>query len=121
MCSAEHPAYAGQSALGQPGNAHRCHNPQGHDGEHLSPFGERWSAMTDGRPERFPLCDETCTVDCGTCKGKPVQALRKRLIRALAFSRDAHGGVPWDEKPRWRDGYDIAANTVRDILEGRRP
>ena len=28
--------------------------------------------MDDERPARFDQCDETCTVDCGHCKGQGV-------------------------------------------------
>jgi len=31
--------------------------------------------------ERFGQCTETCTVDCGHCKGRPVEALRAELER----------------------------------------
>lgn len=36
--------------------------------------------------ERFAQCDESCTVDCGHCKGQPVQALRAE-VEALKRDR----------------------------------
>ncbi len=32
--------------------------------------------------ERFDQCDETCTVDCGHCKGRPIESLRDALRAA---------------------------------------
>lgn len=46
-------------------------------------------------------------------------SFRRRLLTHLRFRQDAHGGVPWDEKPRWRDGYDECRRAVMEVLDGR--
>lgn len=33
----------------------------------------------DDQPGRFGQCTETCTADCGHCKGRPVEALRAAI------------------------------------------
>ena len=43
--------------------------------------------------------------------------LKRRIRRALWFGRDAHGGVPFDLKPVWRQGYDEAKREVLAALE----
>lgn len=63
-------------------------------------------------------CDESCTVDCGRCKGKPLYDLKRRIRRALWYGRDAHGGVPFAEKDRWQQGYDEAKRQVLAVLDG---
>lgn len=38
---------------------------------------------------RFDQCSETCTADCGNCKGRPVAALRAELSRVIAERLEA--------------------------------
>lgn len=54
---------------------------------------------------RFDQCTETCTTDCGHCKGQPVAALRadnERLRAEAAF---------------WQDQQKFAANVAAGIAD----
>ncbi len=49
---------------------------------------------------RFDQCTETCTTDCGHCKGRPVEELRAHAARltaerdeALRVIRNAHAAI----------------------------
>lgn len=65
----------------------------------------------------YVLCREDCTVDCGRCKGQPLNDLRRRVRRALGWGRDAHGGIPFDQKHIWQAGYDEARRAVLRELQ----
>lgn len=61
-------------------------------------------------------CTKDCTVDCGRCKGDPLGMIQRHIMRGLGWSRGAHGGVPFDKKDAWDDGYREAIRAVRRVL-----
>ena len=62
-------------------------------------------------------CTKDCTVDCGRCKGDPLGMLRRHIVRQLGFSRTAHGGIPFDRKDVWDQGYVEAKRAVMRVLD----
>lgn len=46
---------------------------------------------------------------------------RVRLVRALHFGRDGHGGIPFDRKDAWRQGYDAAMRVALHEFDAMTP
>lgn len=64
---------------------------------------------------RFDQCTETCTTDCGHCKGRPVEALRRELAAALNVPR-------WDPVAGHRmspDDNAVVETIAKAIRDGR--
>jgi hypothetical protein len=58
-----------------------------------------------------------CTTDCGWCKGAHLvrsQPLRQWLAKATWGGHHAHGGIPFDQKAAWADGYNTAKCQLLD-------
>ena len=47
---------------------------------------------------RFDQCTETCTTDCGHCKGRPVASLRAELNRERGLREFADNWAAWHAK-----------------------